>query len=331
MPCVYATTLNGFGGPEVMQWAQVPDLTPGHGEVLIDVVAAGINRADLLQRQGLYNPPPGASEILGLEVSGIIAAVGDGVHDWKPGDRVCALLAGGGYAEQVVVPATQVLPVPGNLDLYAAAGLPEVAATVWSNVVMAAGLRSGQLLLLHGGASGIGTHAIQLAISRGATVAVTAGSQYKLDRCKELGASLLVNYREEDFVEAVRKFNGRGADIILDNMGAAYLARNVDVLAPDGQLIVIGMQGGLTGELNLGNLLYKRGIIRATSLRVRPETGRSSKAEIVADMAEHLWPLIADGTVQPIVHAEIPIVDAAEGHKLLDAAETVGKVVLRVR
>ena len=327
-----AITLNGFGGTEVMEWTEVPDLAPGPGQVLIDVRAAGVNRADLLQRQGFYPPPPGASEVLGLECSGVIAEVGAGVTDWKPGDHVCALLAGGGYAEQVVVAATQVLPVPAGLDLYAAASLPEVACTVWSNLVMSAGLHAGQLLLVHGGGSGIGTHATQVAVALGADVAVTAGSAHKLDRCRELGAGVLINYKEQDFVAEIADVEGReGADIILDNMGAAYLGRNIDALAPDGQLVVIGMQGGVTGELTLAKLVGKRASIRAAGLRTRPETGRSSKAEIVAAVTEHLWPLIADGSVQPVVHAELPITDAATAHDLLDSPETVGKVVLTVR
>ncbi|MBF4997928.1 NAD(P)H-quinone oxidoreductase [Nocardia sp. BSTN01] len=326
---MYAATLDGFGGPEVIRWAEVPDLPPpGPGEVAIDVVAAGVNRADLLQRQGFYPSPPGASDILGLEVSGVVAEAGAGVRDLRPGDRVCALLSGGGYAQRVVVAASQVLPVPEGLDLAAAAALPEVAATVWSNLVMRAGMRAGQLLLVHGGGSGIGTHAIQVAVNRGARVAVTAGSQYKLDRCAELGASIGINYREQDFVEVLGETGG--ADIILDNMGAKYLPRNVSTLAEDGQLCVIGMQGGVTGELNLAELLGKRGTIHATNLRKRPATGKSSKAEIIAELRRHLWPLIAKGAVVPVVHAEVPVTEAAHAHELLDSAETVGKVVLRI-
>ncbi|WP_153414161.1 NAD(P)H-quinone oxidoreductase [Nocardia macrotermitis] len=327
---MYAIELDGFGGPEVMRWAQAPDLAgPGAGEVLIDVTAAGVNRADLLQRQGFYPPPPGSSEVLGLECSGVVARVGDGVRDWRPGDRVCALLSGGGYAEQVVVPAGQVLPVPEAMDLAVAAALPEVAATVWSNLVMRAGLRAGQLLLIHGGGSGIGTHAIQVAVSRGARVAVTAGSQAKLDRCKEFGASILINYREEDFVATIAESGG--ADVILDNMGAAYLGRNIEALADDGQLCVIGMQGGVKGELNLSTLLGKRGTVHATNLRKRPTNGRSGKAEIITEVRRHLWPLLAEGTVVPVVHAELPVTEAATAHGLLDSAETVGKVILRIR
>ncbi|NKY85625.1 NAD(P)H-quinone oxidoreductase [Nocardia veterana] len=326
---MYAVTLDGFGGPEVIRWTEVPDLPPpAPGEVAIEVVAAGVNRADLLQRQGFYPPPPGASDIMGLEVSGVVAEVGAGVRDLRPGDRVCALLSGGGYAQRVVVAATQVLPVPEGLDTAAAAALPEVAATVWSNLVMRAGLHAGQLLLIHGGGSGIGTHAIQVAVNRGARVAVTAGSQYKLDRCAELGASVGINYREQDFVAEVGELGG--ADIILDNMGAKYLQRNISALADDGQLCIIGMQGGVQAEMNLAELLGKRGTVHATNLRKRPAAGRSSKAEIIAELRRHLWPLIAEGAVVPVVHAELPITEAAQAHRLLDAPETVGKVLLRV-
>ncbi|MFJ4656207.1 NAD(P)H-quinone oxidoreductase [Nocardia sp. NPDC088792] len=328
---MYAVTLDGFGGPEVMKWAEVADLpAPGPGEVAIDVVAAGVNRADLLQRQGLYPPPPGASETLGLEVSGVVAEVGAGVRDWRPGDVVCALLSGGGYAERVNAPASQILPVPEGLDVSAAAALPEVAATVWSNLVMRAGMHGGQLLLIHGGGSGIGTHAIQVARALGARVAVTAGSQFKLDRCRELGATTLINYREQDFVTVLRS-EYPGADIILDVMGASYLERNVEALAEDGHLVIIGMQGGVKAEVNLGVLVSKRGSIHATNLRRRPEHGHGSKAEIISELRRHLWPLISDGTVVPVVSAELPVTDVAEAHRLLDSDESVGKVVLAIR
>lgn len=327
---MYAVTLDGFGEPDVMKWAQVPDLpAPGPGEVLIEVVAAGVNRADLMQRQGFYPPPPGASETLGLECSGVIAAVGPGVRDWHQGDQVCALLSGGGYAERVLVPETQVLPVPEDLDVAAAAALPEVAATVWSNLVMRAGLHSGHLLLIHGGGSGIGTHAIQVGRALGARVAVTAGSQEKLERCRELGATVLINYREHDFVTVIHS-EYPGADIIFDNMGAAYLERNVEALAEDGQLVIIGMQGGVKAELNLAALLAKRGTIHATNLRRRPAHGHGSKAEIITELRKHLWPMIAEGTVVPVVSAELPISDVAQAHRLLDSADSVGKVILRI-
>nr|WP_296770725.1 NAD(P)H-quinone oxidoreductase [Rhodococcus sp. (in: high G+C Gram-positive bacteria)] len=328
---MHAITLTEFGTPDVMQWTEVPDPRPARGQVIVDVAATAVNRADLMQRQGFYPPPPGASETLGLECSGIIAELGEGVHGWKVGDRVCALLAGGGYAEQVAVPSTQLFPIPGALDLHAAAALPEVASTVWSNLVMYGGLRSGQVLLLHGGGSGIGTHAIQVGKALGATVAVTAGSKPKLDFCASVGADILIDYKEQDFVDILREeTDGHGADLILDNMGAKYLERNIDALAMDGTLITIGMQGGLKGELNFGALLAKRGTIHAAGLRGRPETGPSSKADIVADMTKRLWPMIEEGIVTPIIHAELPITEAAEAHRLLDA-DAIGKVILRIQ
>ncbi|MFC4606069.1 NAD(P)H-quinone oxidoreductase [Rhodococcus kronopolitis] len=324
-----AITVTTPGGPETLAWTEVPDPRPGPGQVLVDVAATAVNRADILQRRGLYPPPPGASEILGLECSGTVAELGEGVRDWAVGDRVCALLSGGGYAQRVVVPATQLLPVPDGLDLHTAAALPEAACTVWSNLVMIGGMGAGQLVLIHGGGGGIGTHAIQVAVALGATVVTTAGSAGKLAACRELGAAVTVNYRDEDFVAAVAA-TGRGADLILDNMGAAYLGRNVEALAPDGQLCVIGMQGGRLGELDLGTLLAKRGRVFATGLRGRPETGRSSKAEIVAAVTAQLWPMVADGRVRPVVHAELPITEVADAHPMLDSPDTVGKVVLRV-
>ncbi|MCX6481536.1 MAG: NAD(P)H-quinone oxidoreductase, partial [Mycobacterium sp.] len=243
-------------GTGQLRWTEVPDPSVGPGEVLLAVTAAGINRADLLQAAGKYPPPPGASEILGLEVSGRVAAVGAGVTDVAVGQAVCALLAGGGYAEYVAVPARQVMPVPAGVPLTDAAALPEVACTVWSNLVTEAGLRPGEVVLVHGGASGIGTHAIQVARELGATVAVTAGSAGKLALCGELGAQILINYRHEDFTERLREATGgSGADVILDIMGAAYLDRNLAALATDGRLAIIGMQGGITAELNIGALI----------------------------------------------------------------------------
>lgn len=328
---MFAVTLDGYGGPEVMTWAQVDDLpAPAEGEVAVDVVAAGVNRADIMQRQGFYPPPPGASDILGLEVSGIVAAVGPGVEGWQPGDAVCALLSGGGYAERVNVPVTQLLPVPDGVSLTAAAALPEAAATVWSNVVMTGGLRDGQTLLVHGGGSGIGTHAIQVGRALGAQVAVTAGSQYKLDRCAELGANTLINYRDDDFVKIVTAEYG-GADVILDIMGAGYLQRNVQALAENGDLTIIGLQDGAAAELDLGLMLFKRASVHVTNLRRRPRSGPGSKAEIIAELRQKLWPLIAEGAVAPVVSAEIPVTDVAAAHPLLDSGETVGKVLLTIR
>jgi putative PIG3 family NAD(P)H quinone oxidoreductase len=311
-----------------LTWQEVPDIAPVDGEVLIKVSAAGVNRADLLQAAGNYPPPPGASQIIGLEVSGTIAAVGDGVDQWAIGQQVCALLAGGGYAEFVAVPAGQVMPIPDSVPLHHAAGLPEVACTVWSNLVMTADLSAGQLVLLHGGASGIGTHAIQLARALGSRVAVTAGSTNKLDLCAELGAEITINYREEDFVERVQAEGG--ANVILDIMGAAYLDRNVDALATEGRLVMIGMQGGVKAELNLGKLLVKRAGVIGTTLRARPVAGRGSKGEIVAETVANVWPMIADGQVRPIIGAEFPIEQARAAHELLASGEVSGKVLLRV-
>jgi len=323
---VRAVLVDGTGGPEVLSLGERPDPEPGPGEVVVEVAATAVNRADLLQRQGFYPPPPGASEVIGLECSGTVRSVGDGVEAWAVGDRVCALLAGGGYAEQVVVPAGQLMPVPDGLDLVTAAALPEVACTVWSNVFMVAGLRRGEHLLVHGGAGGIGTMAIQLAHALGARVYATAGSEEKLALCRELGADVAISYRDEDFVEVVRKeSDGHGADVVLDNMGAKYLSRNVDVLALEGRLVVIGMQGGSRGELDLGALLRKRGAVVATSLRSRPV---EDKAAICAAVVEHVWPLVADGTVRPVVHRVLPLAEAATAHALLASGDASGKILL---
>jgi putative PIG3 family NAD(P)H quinone oxidoreductase len=314
------------GGPEVLEVTEQPDPQPGPGEVVVDVAATAVNRADTLQRRGFYPPPPGASDVLGLECSGTVSAVGDEVRTWSVGDEVCALLAGGGYATKVAVPAGQVMPVPRGVDLTTAGALPEVACTVWSNVFMVAGLRADETLLVHGGAGGIGTLAIQLAHALGARVVTTAGSADKLELCRSLGADEVVNYREQDFVEEVRRStDGRGADVILDNMGAAYLDRNLDALATEGRLVVIGMQGGVKGELDLGKLMRKRGAVVATSLRARPT---EEKAAICAAVVEHVWPLVADGTVRPIVHATLPLDRVADAHRLMDDSSHTGKIVL---
>ena len=323
-----AITVPTPGGPEALALAEVPDPTLAPDEVLLDVVAAGVNRADLLQRQGHYPPPPGAPAYLGLECSGRVAAVGEGVTGWAVGDEACALLSGGGYAARVAVPAGQLLPVPAGVSLVDAAALPEVACTVWSNVFMTAALAPGEWLLVHGGSSGIGTMAIQLAHALGAHVAVTAGSAEKLEVCRSLGAEVLVNYRAEDFVEAVKAAtDGAGVDVILDNMGAKYLARNVDALAAYGRLVVIGLQGGTRAELDLGVLLRKRASVAATSLRARPA---DEKAAIVAAVREHVWPLVASGAVRPIVHARMPLAQAADAHRLLESSTHIGKVLLTV-
>ncbi|AZK95255.1 MULTISPECIES: NAD(P)H-quinone oxidoreductase [Streptomyces] len=324
---MYAITIPEPGGPDALLWAEVPDPVPGEGEVLVEVVASGVNRADVLQRQGFYDPPPGASPYPGLECAGRIVGIGPSVSGWTLGDEVCALLAGGGYAERVVVPAGQVLPVPKGVDLAVAAALPEVAATVWSNVFMVAQLRPGETVLIHGGASGIGTMAIQLAKAVGARVAVTAGGPEKLARCAELGADILIDYRQQDFVDELRRAtNGDGADVVLDIMGAKYLDRNVRALAVNGRLAVIGLQGGVKGELNLATLLGKRAAITATSLRARP---LDEKAAIVAAVREHVWPLVESGRVRAVVDREFPLRDASAAHEALESGTHVGKLLLR--
>lgn len=318
-----AITISQPGGPEVLTWNEVPDPVPKDGEVLVAVTASAVNRADLLQRQGNYPPPPGASDILGLECSGVIAELGPGVTGWQAGDQVCALLAGGGYAQQVTVPAAQLMPVPKGVDLAAAAGLPEVACTVWSNVVRLANLTDGETLLVHGGAGGIGTHAIQLGKALGATVATTAGSAERLAHCRELGADILINYREQDFTKQVT------ADVILDNMGAAYLERNIAALATGGRLVIIGMQGGRTAELDIGRLMAKRATVASTGLRTRPVDGPDGKAAIIADVTARLWPLVDAGRVRPVIGQVLPMEQAAEAHRIVENSQVVGKVLLR--
>jgi putative PIG3 family NAD(P)H quinone oxidoreductase len=314
------------GGPQVLGIQDVPDPEAGPGEVLVRVAAAGVNRADLLQRMGQYPPPPGTPEYPGLEVSGTIEALGDGVDGWSVGDQVGALLSGGGYAELVAVPAGQLLPVPAGVSLVEAAALPEVACTVWANVFMTAQLQPGEVLLVHGGSSGIGTMAIQLAKAAGARVAVTAGTPEKLERCRALGADVLVNYKEQDFVEVVREATGgHGADVVLDTIGAKYLARNLDVLATNGRQVTIGLQGGARAELDLGLMMRKRVAVIAASLRARPA---AEKATIVAAVREHVWPLVSDGVVRPVVHTTMPLADAAAAHELLESSTHVGKVLL---
>jgi putative PIG3 family NAD(P)H quinone oxidoreductase len=307
------------GGPEVLEWREVPDAHVERGDVLIDVTASAVNRADVMQRQGLYEPPPGAPPYPGLEVSGVVAEVGSDVEQFNPGDEVCALLGGGGYAERVSVPWQQVMPVPGKVSLREAAGLPEVACTVWSNVFMVGRLRRGETLLVHGGASGIGTFAVQLAKALGAHVVATVGSAAKADRVRELGADEVINYREEDFADKVR------ADVILDIMGAKYLAGNVRALKTGGRLVVIGLQGGRKAELDLGALLAKRASVHATALRSRPV---DEKGVIVRSVVDNVWPLVGAGAVRPVIHAEVPMSEAAEAHRMLDSGEHVGKILL---
>lgn len=314
------------GGPEALLVLNRPVPVPAAGEVLIEVVAAGINRADLAQREGNYPPPKGASDILGLEVSGRVTALGPDVETWTVGDEVCALLAGGGYAEFVTVAAGQVLAKPAAVSLVDAAGLPETTCTVWSNVVGVGRLTAGEWLLVHGGSSGIGTTAIQIGKALGAHVAVTAGSDAKLERCRELGADVTVDYTTQDFVEVVRAAtDGRGADVVLDIVGAAYLERNVDVLAADGRIVIIGMQKGRHAELDLGVLMSKRGTVASTGLRARP---LAQKVAIVDQVRTHVWPMVEAGAVRPIVDRTLPVEQVADAHRLMESSTHIGKILL---
>ncbi|MBN9792151.1 MULTISPECIES: NAD(P)H-quinone oxidoreductase [unclassified Pseudonocardia] len=325
---MWAITLTEYGGPEQMTWAEVPDPEPGPGEVVLDVVSSAVNRADLLQVQGNYPVPPGASEILGLECAGRIAALGDGVTGWSVGDEVCALLAGGGYATKVAVPAPQLLPVPEGVSLTDAGGLPEVACTVWSNVFLEGRLAEGETFLVQGGSSGIGTHAIQVAKAFGARVAATAGHADRMRFCRDLGADIVIDYHDDIAEELKKATDGHGADVILDNMGAKGLANNLSALARDGRLMIIGMQGGVKAELNIGALLAKRGHVSAMGLRGRPVDGPHSKAEIVDGVRENVWPLFADGRVKPVIFERFAMSDAADAHRRLDAGGVTGKLLL---
>ncbi len=325
---MHAITFAEPGGPEVLQWTVVPDPTPGPGEVIIDVAATAVNRADLLQRQGNYPPPPGASEILGLECSGTISSVGAAIGLDHIGEKVVALLSGGGYAQKVAVPIGQIMTVPTGIGLVEAAGLPEAACTVWSNLDMVANLSEGEWLLIHGGGSGIGTMAIQIGRALGARVAVTAGSQAKLNACAALGAEVLINYNEQDFVQVMLdETGGRGANVILDNMGAAYLERNVTALARDGRLVIIGMQAGVRAELDISTLLRKNASLHATSVRGRPE---SEKAAICRQVERTVWPWVHSGVVRPVIDRVLPLKDAAYAHTVIADGAATGKVVLSV-
>ena len=325
-----AVTVPTPGGPEALTITELPDPQPGPGEVVVDVVATAVNRADLLQRQGFYPPPPGASDVLGLECSGRVSAVGPDVEQWSVGDEVCALLAGGGYAEKVLVPAGQLMRVPDGVPLDLAGALPEVACTVWSNVFMVAHLQHGETLLVHGGAGGIGSFAIQLAAALGARVFATAGSEDKLELCRSLGAERAISYRDEAasgvplWVEVLQETGG--ADVVLDNMGAKYLSRNVAALAPSGRVVIIGMQGGTRGELDIAALMAKRGAVIATTLRARPV---AEKAAICRSVEENVWPLVAAGRIKPVVGAELALDKVVEAHTLMEAGGHTGKILLR--
>ena len=326
MGTMRAIVISEPGDPSVLSWAQTPSPEPRPGEVLLDIAASAVNRADLLQRQGHYPPPPGGSDILGLECSGTITALGAGVTSRAVGDHVTALLAGGGYAEQVAVPVGQLMSVPEPVSLVEAASLPEVACTVWSNLVMTANLKQGEWVLIHGGGSGIGTMAIQVARALGARVAVTAGSAAKLDACAALGAEVLINYQREDFVEVMTKATGgRGVDVILDNMGASYLDQNLTALAFGGRLAVIGLQGGIKAEVNLGAMLRKNATVNARSLRARPP---AEKAAICAEVERNIWPWIGAGLITAVIGARLPMNEAGDAHRLLESGAVTGKILL---
>ena len=322
---MYAVTILEPGGPEVLEWAEVPEPLADPGEVVIEVAASAVNRADVMQRAGQYPPPPGASPYPGLECSGRIVAIGPDVTTWRLGDEVCALLTGGGYAERVAVPAGQCLPIPAGVSLIDAAALPEVACTVWSNVFDRAQLVDGETLLVHGGGSGIGTFAIQLAVARGARVLTTARVA-KHEVLRDLGADVTIDYATQDFIAAIHESTaGRGVDVILDIMGASYLDRNLAALATGGRLVIIGLQGGNRAEVNLAALMAKRASIIATTLRARPA---DEKTAIVAAVREHVWPLIESGKVRPVVHTTLPMAQAADAHRLVESSQHVGKVLL---
>jgi putative PIG3 family NAD(P)H quinone oxidoreductase len=317
------------GGPEVLIASERPDPSPGPGEVLIRVAAAGVNRPDLMQRRGAYPPPPGASDLPGLEVAGEVAAVGDRARDWKVGDRVCALVAGGGYATLCVAPAAQCLPVPANLDLVSAAAIPETFFTVWTNVFERGRLKAGEDALFHGGSSGIGTTAIQLARARGSRVFVTAGSDEKCRACEALGAAHAINYKTRDFVEAVRELtNGRGVDVILDIIAGGYVARNLSALAVDGRLVQIGMQSGeSTVSVDLWRILSRRLTVTGSTLRPRSV---EEKGRIATALRREVWPLLESGEVKPVIYKTFPLQDAAAAHRLMETSDHIGKIVLTV-
>jgi NADPH2:quinone reductase len=323
-----AIEISRAGGPEVLTPVERPMPEPGSGEVLIRVAAAGVNRPDVMQRRGVYPPPPGASDIPGLEVAGSVEHVGAGVTEWRGGDRVCALVTGGGYAEYCVAPAAQCLPLPDGLDPVQAAAIPETFFTVWTNVFDRGALQAGEAALFHGGSSGIGTTAIQLAAARGARVFATAGSDEKCRACERLGATRAINYRSEDFVVALKDLTGgRGVDLILDIIGADYLDRNLRALAVDGRLVQIGLMGGSEATLDLRRVLGSRLTITGSTLRPRSV---EEKGAIAAALHREVWPLLESGRVKPIVYRTFPLTQASDAHRLMESSEHVGKIVLTV-
>ena len=323
---MHAITVPSPGGVGALVYTHLPDVAPGNGEVLIEVAAAGVNRADISQREGHYPPPPGASVLLGMEVSGVIRSLGPGVGDWAVGDRVCALLPGGGYASLAVAAAGQLLPVPDSVDLVDAAGLPEAIATVWSNVFLTAGLQAGETFLVHGGSSGIGTIAIQLARVFGCLVAVTAGSASKLAACERLGAEILIDYRQSDFADELSTAtDGRGVDVILDSIGGGYLDRNLRSLSPRGRLVNIVNLSGEAGTLDFALLMRRWLSIHGSTLRARPA---AEKDEILASVRENVWPLVVTGQVVPVIDSRFALADAGLAHQRMESSEHIGKLLL---
>lgn len=322
---MHAVVVTRPGGPEVLEWREVPDPVAGPHEVLVRVAATAVNRADLMQRRGHYPPPPGASDYPGLECSGTVVELGARVTGWSVGDEVCALLAGGGYAEFVAVPEGQLLPLPAGVDLATAAALPEVLCTVWSNLAMVASLRTGDLLLVHGGAGGIGTAAVQVAVALGATVLATAGTPEKRELSRTLGVADALDYHGDWPAAVLEATGGRGVDVVLDVMGASYLERNLSVLAPDGRLIVLGLQGGRRGEIDLAALMARRASLHVTALRSRP---LEQKAAIVAAVREHVWPLVESGQVRTLLDSTYALAAAGDAHRRLESGEVSGKVLL---
>jgi putative PIG3 family NAD(P)H quinone oxidoreductase len=329
LPAVmHAVAIREPGGPEVLTLEERPVPVPGEGEVLIRVAAAGVNRPDVIQRQGRYPPPPGASDLPGLEVAGEVVAAGGGVTRWHVGDEICALLSGGGYAEYAVAPAGQCLPCPAGLSLVDAAALPETCFTVWTNVFERGRLRPGETLLVHGGSSGIGTTAIQCARQYGAVVYATAGSVEKVQACEALGATRGINYRSEDFVTVCRATtDGRGVDVILDMVGGTYIPRNVDLLAEDGRLVQIALLEGAQATLNFGVIMRRRLTITGSTLRPRSV---EEKTRLAREVETHVWPWVAQGVVRPQIFATLPLAEAAEAHRLMESSRHIGKIVLTV-
>ncbi len=323
-----AVLIREAGGPEVLTLGEIPDPVPGNGEILIRNRATALNRADVLQRMGFYPPPPGASEVPGLECAGEVEAAGPDVSGFRTGDRVFALLAGGGYAEKVVIPAELAMGIPARLDFESAAAVPEVFMTAYDNLVNYGRVAAGDWALVHGGGSGVGTASIQLLKHRGAKVAVTVGSEEKAERCRALGADLAIQYRKEDFAKAIREATGgRGADVVLDIVGGAYLEKNLKSLAPEGRLVIIAAMGGLKGEVNLGLLLAKRLSIQATTLRARPVP---YKARLSRQIEADVLPGLADGSLAPVVDRVFDLADAPEAHRLMESNAHFGKIVLRI-